>query len=99
MNWLDVVAAIGTESFTIIGSILAVSLGLTGAIVALIKLPGDKSAASMAQAQGANEALVQSLAAVERERDYWRDRYEGCARQASQLVDSPGLHDRLKEDT
>lgn len=79
MSPLDLLASVGAEPLTIIGSVLAVALGLTGAIVALIKLPADKSLASMAQAQGANEALVQTLEAIERERDYWRSRYEACA--------------------
>jgi hypothetical protein len=86
MSPLDLVAAIGAEPFTIIGSILAIALGLTGAVVAIIKIPADKSTASMVQAQGANEALAEALAAVERERDYWRDRYETCARRNRELA-------------
>lgn len=77
--------------------VLAGSSGVIGAIVALIKLSGDRGTAAVSQAQGANEVLQETLVAVERDRDYWRDRYQGCANQLSQLVDELGLRDRLDD--
>ena len=71
--------------------------GLTGALVALVKLPGDKGTAAITQAQGANEVLQETLEAVERDRDYWKGRYEMCAAQLTQLVNELGLRDRLKD--
>lgn len=41
----------------IIGSI---ATGLTVALIALVKLPTEKNSAAVAQAQGANETLVES---------------------------------------
>lgn len=64
--------------------------GLTGAIVALVKLRGDRDSAAVSQAHGANEALVAALTAVERERDYWRNRYEKVAALNEELLRRAG---------
>jgi hypothetical protein len=61
--------------------------GIMGAIVAFVKLSGDRTSASIAQAQGANEILKTTLEEVTRERDYWRKRALDCARHARRLSD------------
>jgi sugar (pentulose or hexulose) kinase len=70
------------------------SSGLMGAIVALVKLRGDRDSVVVAQAHGANEAIIATLAGVERERDYWRKRYEEQRALNDQLrswiIDRPG---------
>lgn len=73
------------------------SAGVTGALIAFLKLPGDKTTAAVSQAQGANEILQATLDEVIRERDYWRDRYQACAVQMTQLVHELGLRDRLDD--
>lgn len=50
--------------------------GLTGIVIAVAKLRGDTQTAALSQARGANEAMRETLEAIERERDYWRGRYE-----------------------
>jgi hypothetical protein len=77
--------------------ILLGSGGLLGALIAFAKLRPEKETAAMAQAQGANEVLRETLEVVERERDYWKRLYEACARRNTQLVEALGLNDRLKE--
>lgn len=72
----------GAAAFAIV---LAIATAVIGAIVAFLKIPTDRSTASMAQAQGANEALSEALEAVERERDYWRQRYENAHKEKSDL--------------
>lgn len=49
--------------------------GITGMVIAVAKLRGDTQTAAVAQAQGANEALRETLEAIERDRDYWKRRY------------------------
>lgn len=64
---------------------LASTGGLTGLLVAFAKLRPEKTSAAIAQAQGANEALVETLEAVERERDYWMKKYEACHARSAEL--------------
>lgn len=78
----SVLAGIDAAAFAIV---LAIATAVVGAIVAFVKIPTDRSTASMAQAQGANEALSEALEAVERERDYWRQRYESTHQAKSAL--------------
>jgi hypothetical protein len=54
---------------------LAGSGGVMGVIIALVKLRGDRDSVAVSQAHGANESLLATLAGVERERDYWHERY------------------------
>lgn len=54
------------------------STGLIGAIVALLKLRPDVNSAAVSQAQGAMEVMQQLNQDMEKNRDYWRERYEQC---------------------
>lgn len=65
---------------------LAAITGVFGAIVAVVKLRGDTQTAAVSQAQGANEAMRETLEAVERDRDYWQRRYEREHQRANDLA-------------
>lgn len=60
--------------------------GLTGVIIAVAKLRGDTQSSAVMAAQGANEAMKETLEAIERERDYWRRRYDDCHERAGALA-------------
>lgn len=77
----------GASITTILLIIAGSSTGIVGAIVGLVKLGSDKGTAAIAQATGANEALEATLEAVERERDYWKRRYENCRVAYDQLIE------------
>ena len=89
--------ATSVDSFTIVLSALALFTAVLGALTAFVKLGGDRDSQAVSQAQGANDALMQTLEATERERDYWKRRYEVCAAQQTQIVEQLGLRDRLKD--
>lgn len=74
-----------SDSSAIFAIILAVSTAILGAIIAAVKIPTDRGTAAMAQAQGANEALSEALEAIERERDYWENRFRICHKEKSDL--------------
>lgn len=73
-------------SLTPIVIALVASGGGTGFIVALIKLRGDTGVQAVSQAQGAMETMETLLEGVERERDYWRERFEKCHHDKSDLL-------------
>lgn len=90
-------AELGADPLTQLLLVLVGSTGGIGAIVAFVRLRGDKDTAAITQAQGANEVLQETLEAVERDRDYWKARYETCLAQHRQLVHELGLHSRLED--
>jgi hypothetical protein len=84
----------GSSVFTPLLVSLIGSGGLMGAIIALVKLRGDRDSVAVSQAHGANEALIATLAGVERERDYWRNGTKSSVALNEQLrawiTDRPG---------
>lgn len=60
--------------------------GVMGAIVAFVKLRGDRDSAAVHQAQGAADALERALEASEREVAYWKARYDACHKRANELA-------------
>jgi hypothetical protein len=75
---VPVLADAGLVAPLLIG--LVGSGGLIGAVVGFLRLRPETATAAMAQAQGANEVLQETLAAVERDRDYWKRLYRDCER-------------------
>lgn len=59
--------------------------GLIAAVVALLKLRPDINSAAVIQAQGAMEIMQQLNDDMEKNRDYWRDRYEDCNKHCKDL--------------
>jgi hypothetical protein len=74
-----------TAGWSTIFIALAGSGGVVGAIVTVVKLRGDTESAAVSQSQGASAALAEALEAVERERDYWKERFEKCHKEKSGL--------------
>jgi len=65
---------------------LAGSGGFVGALLGLVKLRGETDSQAVSQAQGAMETMQELNDALERERDYWRDRFERCHAEKSELL-------------
>jgi len=59
--------------------------GLIAAVVALLKLRPDINSAAVIQAQGAMEIMQQLNEDMEKNRNYWRDRYDECQKHCRDL--------------
>jgi hypothetical protein len=85
---------LGSVAPSAVGIILAAAAGLTGALVALFRLPRERNESAVSQAQGAmetmetlNEALREALARANDRGDLYRDR----------LLELQKAHDALEE--
>lgn len=68
-----------------VAAVLASAAAVLGALLGMVKLRGDTDSQAVSQAQGAMETMQDVNDALERERDYWRDRFDKCHADKNEL--------------